>query len=64
MKNNKLQNPILIRLTLHQEKALSKLEKCGINKSKFIRQAVQEKLERDFSAIMNKIERSRVVLPF
>jgi hypothetical protein len=62
--SNNLSKAHPIRFTYHQEKALNKLSIMGVNKSKFIRQAVQEKLIKDFRETIAEIERNRTKLPF
>ncbi len=57
MSNKKLGKPFLIQLDSDQEKALINLKKCKIKKASFIRQAVQEKLIKDYN-------RNRTAPPF
>lgn len=45
-----------IRFTNDIEKALSILDSKGVNQSAFIRQAVEEKLNKDFRKILKQIE--------
>lgn len=59
MKNNNLSKAIPIRLTKVQEKALNKLSECGINRSYFIRDAIQMKLESDYRQLINDYNRFR-----
>ena len=54
-----------IRFTNDIEKALSILDSKGVNQSAFIRQAVEEKLYKDFRKILKQIENeSKVKIPF
>ena len=64
MKKKKLGKPFLIQLDSDQEKALSNLKNCGLKKSSFIRQAVQEKLLKDYRNIINDFNRNRTKTPF
>lgn len=51
-----------IGFTLQQKKAFETLEKYDVNINQFIRQAVKEKLSKDWKGIKEKKE--RVILPF
>ena len=51
-----------IGFTEMQRKSLEKLEGYGVNVSQFIRQAVKEKIKRDWKQI--KEEKERIRLPF
>jgi len=46
-----------IRFSRDIEKALSILDSKGVNQSKFIRQAVEEKLYKDFRKILKEIDK-------
>ena len=52
----------LLSFTDQQKKAFEILEKYGVNINQFIRQAVKEKLQKDWKGIKEKKE--RVKLPF
>ena len=64
MKKNKLGKPFLIQLDSDQEKALNNLKKCSVKKASFVRQAVQEKLLKDYRKIINDFNRNRSKTPF
>ena len=51
-----------IGFTETQRKSLQKLENYGVNVNQFIRQAVKEKINRDWKQI--KEEKERIRLPF
>ena len=51
-----------IGFTETQRKSLQKLENYGVNVNQFIRQAVKEKITRDWKQI--KEEKERIRLPF
>ena len=51
-----------IGFTETQRKSLQKLENYGVNVNQFIRQAVKEKITRDWKMI--KEEKERIRLPF
>ena len=51
-----------IGFTETQRKSLQKLENYGVNVNQFIRQAVKEKITRDWKQI--KQQKERVKLPF
>ena len=51
-----------IGFTEMQRKSLEKLEGYGVNVNQFIRQAVKEKITRDWKQI--KEEKERIRLPF
>ena len=54
-----------IRFTNDIEKALCILDSKGVSQSAFIRQAVEEKLYKDFRKILKQIENeSKVKIPF
>lgn len=55
-----------IRFTENIEKALQILDSKGVNSSKFIREAVEEKLYKDFRKILKdiEIEKSKEYCPF
>jgi len=52
----------LICFTLQQKKAFEKLEKYGVNISQFIRQAIKEKISREWKEI--KDNKDKMKLPF
>ena len=51
-----------LSFTLQQKKTFEILENYGVNINQFIRQAVKEKLQRDWKSIKEKKE--RIILPF
>ena len=51
-----------IGFTEMQRKSLEKLEGYGVNVNQFIRQAIKEKISRDWKMI--KEEKERIRLPF
>ena len=51
-----------IGFTEKQHEALRKIEEYGVNVNQFIRQAIKEKINRDWKQIQEKKE--RVKLPF
>ena len=51
-----------IGFTEMQRKSLEKLEGYGVNVNQFIRQAIKEKISRDWKMI--KEEKERIKLPF
>ena len=51
-----------IGFTEMQRKSLEKLEDYGVNVNQFIRQAIKEKISRDWKQI--KEEKERIRLPF
>ena len=51
-----------LSFTLQQKKTFEILENYGVNINQFIRQAVKEKLQRDWKNIKEKKE--RIILPF
>jgi hypothetical protein len=53
-----------IQLTNHCDKALLILKSKGVNDNDFIRQAVEEKLYKDFRKILKSIEDKKNKLPF
>ena len=48
-----------IRISEELDKKLSKLKKYSIVESKFIRLAIEEKLERDMKVIIDKFEKEK-----
>lgn len=52
---------IHIRLTEQQKETLKKLENFNINVSKFIRDAIAEKIKRDYKKIKNP---GKIICPF
>jgi len=62
MDTSKLMNPYPIRLTYDQHRAIEKLKLSSFNKTKFIRLAIEEKLQRDFRTMLAKV--NKVVVPF
>jgi hypothetical protein len=63
MVNSGLSKAYPVRLTHDQEKALLVLSGKGFNKSKFIRAAIEEKLHKDYRAILKDLE-PKEKLPF
>jgi hypothetical protein len=63
---NKLAKQKKVQFTNDIEKALSILDSKGVCRAKFIRQAVEEKLYRDFRKILKDIEKEnkKVYIPF
>jgi hypothetical protein len=53
---------LTIRITPIQANSLSKLKEYNVNFSQFIRQAIKEKLQRDWKQFKEKKERTK--LPF
>jgi hypothetical protein len=51
-----------IRFSEDEGKLLSELKRIGINESRFIRQAVREKLQRDMPEILKR--NSEIKVPF
>jgi len=51
-----LSKPYQVRLSEDQDKALIVLKSKGVNPSKFVRQAIQEKLLKDFRLILKEIQ--------
>lgn len=51
-----------ISFTLQQKKAFKELEKCNINVNQFIREAVKEKIQREWKQI--KEEKNKTFCPF
>ena len=47
----------VIGFTLQQKRAFEVLEKNGVNVAKFIRSAIQEKIERDWKQIKEQKEK-------
>ena len=60
MINNDLTDSIKVRFTHDQNKALDILKSKGFNKSKFIRQAVEEKLYKDFRGVLNGLKKQEL----
>ena len=60
MKINTVRQVIMISET--QAKSLKKLKEYNVNVSQFIRQAIKEKLKRDWKEIKEKHE--RIKMPF
>jgi hypothetical protein len=58
MKDSPLGKPYPIRLTHDQTKAIDMLKLSSFNKTKFIRLAINEKLERDFRKMLAKVNNS------
>ena len=54
--------PYPIRLTHDQHRAIEALKLSSFNKTKFIRLAIEEKLQRDFRTMLAKV--NKVVVPF
>lgn len=52
----------VIGFTEKQKQSLQKLESYNVNVSQFIRQAIKEKLQRDWKQIRE--EKTRIKLPF
>ena len=61
-KMNKLTEIYTIRFSVQQAKSLEKLKEYDVNISRFIRQAISEKIKRDWKMI--KEEKERIKLPF
>ena len=58
----KLSYKKVIGFTETQHKSLIKIENYGVNINQFIRQAVKEKIQRDWKTI--KEEKERIKMPF
>ena len=56
MNGNTLGKPYPIRLTYDQNRAFDMLKLSSINKTKFIRAAINEKLYNDFRKMLNNIK--------
>lgn len=59
---NKLTNIYRLRLSDQQVKTLDKLSQYDVNVPNFIRQAIHEKISREWASI--KYEKERIKLPF
>lgn len=62
MDTSRLTKPYSIRLTHDQHRAIEKLKLSSFNKTKFIRLAIEEKLQRDFRTMLKKV--NKVDAPF
>lgn len=54
MYNNNLTKAILFRPTVDQNKALERLNKIGFNRSKIIRLALDEYLQKNYRILINR----------
>lgn len=61
-KELKLNKKKLLSLTLQQSQSLKKLEQYGVNVSQFIRDAIKEKIHREWPEI--KERKNKEKLPF
>lgn len=56
---SKLAKSTKVQITTDSEKALLILKSKGVSKAKFIRQAIEEKLYRDYRSTIKQIEDSK-----
>lgn len=61
-KQTKNTHILTIRINDTQKQSLDKLKEYDVNTSKFIRQAIKEKIQRDWKCI--KEEKNKVICPF
>lgn len=59
MDTSRLSKPYPIRLTYDQNRAIEMLKLSSFNKTKFIRLAIEEKLQKDFRKMLSKVKQNK-----
>jgi hypothetical protein len=55
---------INIRITKEQKQTLDKLKGYNVNVSQFVRNAIKEKIKKDYKSIIDEFEKSKNYCPF
>lgn len=55
---------INIRITKEQKQTLGKLKAYNVNVAQFVRNAIKEKIKKDYKSIIDEFEKSKNYCPF
>jgi capsular polysaccharide biosynthesis protein len=55
---------INIRITKEQKQTLDKLKGYNVNVAQFVRNAIKEKIKKDYKSIIDEFEKSKNYCPF
>jgi hypothetical protein len=53
-----------VRITKEQKQTLDKLKSYNVNVAQFVRNAIKEKIQKDYKSIIDEFEKSKNYCPF